>query len=420
MNKNNLFAILFSMFSFSCIFSQETLEFMFYNILNYPDQGPASRIDHLEDIITSAQPDVFMICELNTVQGSNLLLNMLQNVKPNYMGANFVNNTSDDDIGNQNHLQNMLYYDASKFILEDQTEVTTTIRDFNHYTLKLNTIDQATNPIILNIIVCHLKSSSGTDNQLLRLGMVETLETYLDTLPNDELVLLGGDLNVYTHSELAFQELINTSNNITFVDPSNRIGSWHNNTTYIDVFTQSTRTQTGLGGATGGFDDRFDFILMSENLLTSSDLYYVPNSYKVFGNNSTINCYNQEINSSNCSGLDYDQAIRDDLYFMSDHLPVIAQLETNEVLLSAEEFAAIHPIQVMGSNVVSDWLNLQLSSVEPNIDYISIYNTLGQKIENYKIENYSQLKLDVSNFSVGVYYIIASNRTSKPIKFIKR
>ena len=131
MNKNNLFAFLISLFSFSCVFAQESLKFMFYNILNYPDQGPASRIDHLEDIIISAQPDVFMVCELNTIQGSNMVLNMLQNVKPNYMGANFVNNVSDNNSGDQNELQNMLYYDTSKFTLVDQTEIATLIRDFN-------------------------------------------------------------------------------------------------------------------------------------------------------------------------------------------------------------------------------------------------------------------------------------------------
>jgi hypothetical protein len=361
-----------------------------------------------------------MVCELNTVAGANSILGMLQNIKPNYFGANFVWNTSDDDSGNNNNLQNMLYYDASKFILTDQTEISTNIRDFNHYTLKLNTSNQDSNPIILNVIVCHLKSSSGTANQALRLEMVNALETYLDTLPNDELVLLGGDLNVYTHSEPAFQELIDVTNNISFVDPSNRVGSWHNNTTYIDVFTQSTRTQFGLGGATGGFDDRFDFILMSDNMMTDPDLHYVPNSYKVFGNNGNINCYNQEINSTNCSGVNYDQSIRDDLYLMSDHLPVIVQLETNEALLSNEDFTLVQPIKIHGSSVVSNWLELHFSMLQPHIDYISIFNTLGQQMDSFKIDNMNSMKINVSNLSVGVYYITASNRSSKPIKFIKR
>jgi len=83
-------------------------------------------------------------------------------------------------------------------------------------------------------------------------SMVEDLTNYLDGFPNSDYFILGGDLNIYTDSEPAFVELTDVTNNITFVDPANRVGSWHNNTTYIDVFTQSTRTQFGLGGATGG------------------------------------------------------------------------------------------------------------------------------------------------------------------------
>ena len=112
--KKELFTLLcLCLIGWHSCFGQETFKVMFYNVLNFPDQAPASRIDNLENIMTDYQPDLFMVCEINSIQGSNTILSMLQGIKPEYAGANFVNNTSDDTSGNQNDLQNMLYYNSS-------------------------------------------------------------------------------------------------------------------------------------------------------------------------------------------------------------------------------------------------------------------------------------------------------------------
>ena len=399
----------------NALFSQENLKLMFYNVLNYPLQEPASRIQNLEVIITDYSPDLFMICELNNEAGADNILNIMQYANSNYQRAVFQFNTSDDNIGDQNELQNMLYYDSSKFSLESQTIVASSYRDFNHYILKIKTVDADTNPIYLDVFVSHLKSSSGTTNQQLRLAMVNDFVAYLETLPNDRNVVFGGDLNIYTSSEPAFQELIDTNNNITFVDPADRVGSWHNNINYIDVFTQSTRTQNGLGGATGGFDDRFDFILTSENMLTNTDLFYVPDSYQVYGNNANSNCYNGEINTANCDGSEFNFTIRDALYYMSDHLPVTLELQTPEAL-SVETPTYFNGIKFVGSNVVSEQLQLKITNSA--IDNLTIYNTLGQKIETLKTKNVANLAIDVSKLASGIYYILTSNKLIKPLKFV--
>lgn len=399
----------------NALFSQENLKLMFYNVLNYPLQEPASRIQNLEVIITDYSPDLFMICELNNEAGADIILNIMQYANSNYQRAVFKFNTSDDSIGDQNELQNMLYYDSSKFSLESQTIVASSYRDFNHYILKIKTVDADTNPIYLDVFVSHLKSSSGTTNQQLRLAMVNDFVAYLETLPNHRNVVFGGDLNIYTSSEPAFQELIDTNNNITFVDPADRVGSWHNNINYIDVFTQSTRTQNGLGGATGGFDDRFDFILTSENMLTNTDLFYVPDRYQVYGNNANSNCYNGEINTANCDGSEFNFTIRDALYYMSDHLPVTLELQTPEAL-SVETPTYFNGIKFVGSNVVSEQLQLKITNSA--IDNLTIYNTLGQKIETLKTKNVANLAIDVSKLASGIYYILTSNKLIKPLKFV--
>ncbi len=402
-------------------FSQETFKAMFYNVLNFPLQQPASRIQHLDVILNDYLPDLFMICELNTEAGANTILQTMQFINPDYQRAAFVENTSDDDFGDQNELQNMIFYDSSKFILESQAVVTTIYRDFNHYKLKLNTTDQNSDPIYLDVFVTHLKSSSGTANKALRKQMVDAFVTYLSTLPNDSNILLGGDLNLYTSSEPAFQELLDLddNNNIDLIDPANRIGSWSNNTTYLDVFTQSTRQTNGLGGASGGFDDRFDFIMTSGNMATNPDISFVSGSYQAYGNNNNINCYNENINSTNCSGPTYSQFIRNALYNFSDHLPVTLTLETNKALLSTKPVEFKNGITIEGSNLVNNAISLK---IHPKLDInsLSIYNILWQKMEEFQIEDRNFINLNVSYLSSGMYYITTDKNITKPLKFIKR
>ncbi len=425
MKKNIIIACISCIVSLNTLLSQETFKTMFYNILNFPTQSvPANRINHLQTILSDYEPDLFMVCELNDANGANSILSMMRaNINSNYAMANFVTNSSDDDFGDQNDLQNLIYYDNTKFILESQNIVPTIFRDFNHYQLKLNTIDQDSNPIILHVIVCHLKSSNGQENQEFRFQMTEDLTAYLNSFPANSHVLLGGDLNVYTNSEDAFQELIDDNNNIVFIDPANRIGSWHNNDNYLDVFTQSTRTATGLGGATGGFDDRFDFILTSDSMdnsdMTNPDLHFVTDSYQVYGNNNNDNCYNREINSSDCDGADFNFSIRDALYNFSDHLPVTLEIATNQTLLSIPEFTHTNYYEFIGTNIIQNNLNLRINNQSQTTIKLNIFNSLGQLVKSLNVRNTNVISTDVSTLSSGIYYITVPNMNVEPLKFVK-
>ncbi|HCY82483.1 MAG TPA: hypothetical protein DHV22_13250 [Xanthomarina gelatinilytica] len=402
------------------LFSQENFKLMFYNLLNFPlETNVPNRIDYLEQTLNTYKPDIFMVCELNNVYGGNAILQVLQDrISEDYRSAVFTSNTSDDEIGNQNDLQNLIFYDNSKFILESQHILQTLYRDFNHYKLKLNSVNQNSNPVYLNAIVCHLKASSGSNNENLRLQMVQDLTQYLSTFPSDSYVMLAGDFNVYSASEPAFQELIDPNNNIVFVDPVDRMGSWHTNVDYVDVFTQSTRTQSGLGGSTGGLDDRFDFILTSTNMLSNQDLYYVPNSYQAFGNDSNPNCFNNEILDTACAGTSFSLEVREALYYFSDHLPVVMELETNETLLSIPTYQT-ESIQIMGTNMVDTTLEVQIHNQSLSSNKLYIFNTLGQVVKSIPLGTSNRLSIDVSGLKNGIYYIRMSNTNVQPLKFIK-
>jgi hypothetical protein len=402
--------------------AQENIKTMFYNLLNFPDISP-DRIDDLELIIADYQPDLLMVCELNDVFGAGVILTRLQTINPNYAQATFFTNTSDDASGDFDDLQNLIYYDSSKFILEAQDIVQTTIRDFNRYTLKLNTVSQAANPIRLEVFVGHLKAGNTPEDEAKRFLMAEQLTSYLSTLDANSYVLFAGDLNLYTSNDITFDKLTDPTEHIPLIDPINRLGDWHNNSSFIDVLTQSTRTQSGLGGASGGFDDRFDFILTSGNILTNPDLYYVPNSYKSFGNNSNPSCYNSAINSTDCAALSgattiYSQTLRNTLHDMSDHLPVVMELETNEQLLSTSEFTEVATFNFIRGNVVEDQLSFMLNSPQKNNEYI-IYDVLARKLTSGKMNNNDITNVDVSYLPKGIYYLKIKNYTETQ-KFIKK
>ena len=421
MKKKIIGCLLIGLFSFINVSAQETFKVMFYNLLNYPlEDAVANREADLDFILSDYKPDLFLVCELNNSTGADNVLNITRTaINSSFEMATYVSNTSDDFGGNQNDLQNLLYYDGSKFILEDQIIVPTNLRDFNIYKLLLNTTQQNTNPVEIYIIVCHLKASSGTLNAQRRFEMVLELETYLNTLPTNSNILLGGDLNIYTASESAFQELLETTNSITFADPADRVGSWNNNPNFVDVFTQSTRTQNGFGGSTGGFDDRFDFILTSQNMLGTTTINYVEDSYQVYGNNGLASCYNRRINSSDCgnSNSQFSFATRNALHNFSDHLPVTVSLDANVTLLSTDTVSRLEKFKIE-KTIINNLLTIYINSFELFNQELQVYNTIGQQVKTFKTNNTTKQELDMSDLEQGLYYLHFSNLSINPIKFI--
>lgn len=394
--------------------AQGIIKTMFYNLLEFPSAFPSNRAEILRDILQEYKPDIFMVCELETEAGAAIILNTsLNNGGNHYAMAPFMPTQS----GDPEHLQ-LIFYRKNMFSLEAMEVLPTAIRDINYYTLKLNTADQQTDPVFIEVFVTHLKSSQGTANKQLRLEMVQQFTNRLATMNPNAFVIFSGDFNLYTHTEPAYQELLNPTNAIVMVDPINRPGSWHNNINFQDIHSQSTRIYSGPfgAGAGGGLDDRFDFIVMSSNMQTDPKLKYIPDTYKSFGNNG--NCYDNNINSPDCFG-DFSQELRDNLYNMSDHLPIVMDLETNkDIILKTEDFRSQHVI-TLESTLVQEKLNIRMNSnISGKINF-EIYNILGQKLLEYVSEDSEYISIDVSKLSNGIYYLRTNLPSSQTFKFIK-
>lgn len=399
-------------FSISC-YSQNTIKTMFYNVLWFPELNP-NRIDLLQEVLQDYEPDIFMVCELQSQEGADAILNIGLNGdgNSNFSAAPYFENQS----GGGN-LQQALFYRNDMFVLENTEIINTPVRDINKYTLLLNTANQDTNPIRIYAYVTHLKSSQGGANQQLRLSMVEAFVNDTQQLEEDAYVLFAGDFNIYTSTEPAYLEILDQTNNIAMADPINTPGAWNNNEDFTAVHTQSTRTSSSGfgGGAGGGLDDRFDFIMVSQNMMTDSNLGYKADSYKAYGNNG--NCYNNDINDINCGGV-YNQVIRDALYNMSDHLPVVMELETDQeiVLLNVPQNSPLQPFSLKNT-LVSDIITIYNPGDNTKDDRFGIFNTLGQELLEFKTSTNTTI-LNVEKFVKGVYYI-TNKSSNQTLKFLK-
>jgi len=118
-------------------------------------------------------------------------------------------------------------------------------------------------------------------------------------------------------------------------DPINRLGNWHDSSGFIDIATQAPAMSPPSGLTGGGLDDRFDFQLVSNAVMTdATGLMYIPGSYHTFGNNGSVPL-NGNINSSSNTalpGLANRTTVIDLLTTVSDHLPVCGRLQYQRAL----------------------------------------------------------------------------------------
>ena len=90
-----------------------------------------------------------------------------------------------------------------------------------------------------------------------------------------------------------------------------------------------------------------------------------------------------------------------------------------DATLSNQSFDSLSGVLIY-PNPTTNELNISLNSDFETATSYTIYNSLGQKISNKKVDSESDLKINTSNYSNGIYFItIERDGDSKTIKFIK-
>lgn len=421
------FFIILALFAVSA-YPQDVIRIMHYNMMYYDQTSSyctatnnplATKDASLQKIIDYVQPDIFTANEVapDNAAHQHILATILNVNEITHYQKGTMTNLSGSD------LSNAMFYNSDKLGLLSQNTMTTTVRDINIYNFyyKAYNLPTTHDTAYLTCIIMHLKAGSTTQNASERATQTNKLMTYLNSLNKKANYLAMGDFNVYTASEACFQNLVNYSNaDIRFYDPVNMMGDWNSNYLYCNVHTQSTHvTSTGCF-STGGMDDRFDFILESEYIKNGTDhFHYADGSYMAIGQDG--NHLNKAINyGTNNSAPD---SIIEALYNMSDHLPVVMNLNVNQTVdvgvYNNEVF------NVSFQNPVTDNLNLSLISESPYAIDISIFNLLGQKLCSSHHEatgSFSNITIPLGSLQPGFYLFTISDGKHKIItrKFIKR
>lgn len=302
-----IFLIVF--LNFITLSGQQDYTVMSYNLLNYPGNDTTVRNPYFRTVISATQPDILVVQEITSQAGVNgFLINVLNSASGGYATGVF-NDGPDTD--------NAIFFKSEKFNFIANNVIPTSLRDINEFILSETTTNDT-----IRIYSVHLKASTGTQNELQRLAEATALRNVTDTLPPNSNFIVLGDFNIYRSSEPAFQKLLDQTTNGYFIDPLNLVGTWNDNSTFAPYHTQSTRTRQFGGGATGGLDDRFDMILMSQAVMDTGGIEFVQGSYITYGNDGLH--FNDSINRPPNTAV--GQLIADALHYTSDHIPVIATL----------------------------------------------------------------------------------------------
>ncbi len=426
---NRFLTIVLLLISFS-LSAQDTLIMMHYNLLNYGndyggcDQSTnylGDKDEYLKTIIPYINPDILTV---NEIDCSSTIADRLLDNTLNVNGISHFQR-AEQTCYSTPWIGNMLYYNSTKLGLHSQDVVTTNIRDINLYKLYYNSSDlPVTNDTAFIICICtHLKAGSYPENLVERADETSRLMNYLDDIGIADNYIFSGDFNTRSSSEESFQNLVNHSNpDIRFYDPINQLGTWHDNSSYKNIHTQSTHTSTNGCPSSGGLDDRYDFILISDNIKTGIDnVEYLDDSYQAIGQDGEH--FNGALNSSPAN-TSVPADVLEALYRMSDHLPIVINLKVDKTL-SIEEIQKDNFADISFTNPVNRNLSFSIKfKTKPENFKVEVISLLGKQIysQNFNTSGINfKNTISLNNLKKGLYFLRISdgNRRCLVKKFVK-
>jgi len=396
--------------------AQDTLTILQYNLLqygNYQGYGGCSESTNntqrkdecIRTILEYAKPDIFTVCEFGATQAiqDNFMRHNLNVYGVNYWQSDKTINYAGSNIINH------IFYDSRKLGLKKHVALRTHPRDTDVYELYLKTHSLAVGDTVkLVCIVTHPKA--GEDYASSRYALMQTVMNYVNQNYATENVLLMGDFNMYGASESGYQVLTRTYSNINalFMDPLANlggVGEWNNSYQFARFHTQSTRNGSASCFSDGGLDDRFDFILMADEIKFSyKHLRYVPNSYKAIGNDGYH--FNQSINQ----GYNYavPAEVAQALFDCSDHLPVTMKLYTDVPGLGIDESETPTLEASVAPNPANEKTKVHFFNPTEGEIQLELYTLQGQLVCRHS-EHFSngsqQVELSLHNLTKGFYLL---------------
>lgn len=279
---------------------------MSWNVLNM-GANSTDRFAHYRTVTDSLRPEVLVLQEVQGLAGAQAFQAQVLYDRPMAM-APFQG-------GPDSH--NTVFYDTAVFACMGSWAYATLSRNIDRVALR-HRVHHDT----LHVLSVHLKSSTGSSNEATRATEADTLLKALAALPPGAYYVVCGDYNIYGSDEPAYQRLTTDPGNGRYlIDPEPLSGTW-NNAAYAPYHTQSPRTRSFGGGASGGMDDRFDMILHAPTLHNGwGSIAYVEGSTWAVGNDGQH--FNDSVNGPPNASV--SQQMADALHYAADHLPVVAR-----------------------------------------------------------------------------------------------
>lgn len=376
----------------------DTLRVATYNILNFPGAMGPERIPEFRRIVQAIECDILAVQEMQSQAGVNAFLDdVLRIAGPGDWEATPFHDGPDTD--------NALFYRTEAVEFVSTRQISTQLRDISEYVLRLPNDTTA----ILQLYSAHLKASQGEQNEQRRLAEATILRDYLNELPEGSNFLALGDFNLYRSSEPAYEMLIGEPDNAGHsFDPIDTPGDWHEDSTFAPIHTQSTRYgNVGDGGASGGLDDRFDFILGSAAMFDTIGFQYLEGSYTSFGNDGDH--FNRSINDGHNSAV--PDSIADALYYASDHLPLFLDLLFHPAGSASRLPSVVIPDFQLYPNFPNPFNAQTLIRYEvasPGHVHLQVFDILGRRVatllEGFQLPGTYSVAFEADGLSSGTYF----------------
>lgn len=392
--------------------AQDTLTVMQYNLLYYGNtaicdeyvNNTQQKDECIRTILDYVKPDILTVCEFGATQAlqNNFLRHNL-----NINGSNYWK--TDNIINHANsYIINHIFYDSRKLGLKKHVALRTSPRDTDVYELFLKTPNlSAGDTILLICIVAHTRA--GEEWESSRRAQMQVAMDYINVHYPADNVLIMGDFNMYGASESGYRLLTQTYSNpdICFVDPLANlggVGEWNNNFTYAPFHTQSTHSSSSSCFSSGGLDDRFDFILMADEIKFSyNHMRYVNNSYRAVGNDGRH--FNQSVDQGYNSAV--PAVVAEALFDASDHLPVTMKIAV-DVHLGVEDTEAQSLYATVAPNPALDKATVHFFNPLQGQVQFELYSLQGQLVQresgNFG-EGSQQFELMLQDFTEGFYLL---------------
>ena len=414
--------------------AQDTLTVMQYNLLEYGNynSGFASCFEtnnntQLKDecirtILNHVRPDILTVNEFGA---TDVLQNSFLHHNLNINGADYWQSDNRINYANSNII-NHIFFDSRKMGLKRHVALRTDPRDTDVYELYMKTPGLAAGDTVkLVCVVTHLKAGQNYEGS--RRACLQIAMDYINhNYPTDN-VLIMGDFNMYSANESGYRLLTQTYSNpdVRFIDPlatSGGVGAWSENGQFAPFHTQATLNWTNNDCRSGGgLDDRFDFILMADEIAFGyKGLRYVSNSFKAVGNDGRH--FNQSIDQNGNNAV--PPAVLNALVDASDHLPVTMKIAVNAHLSLAENADMIFQA-CLAPNPATASTTVAFSNPSESQIQFELYSLVGQRMMSHSMRfdaGLQQFELPLQGVTPGFYLLRLSNNEgwSQTLKLVVR